>query len=397
MATSGVPLADRVLGFGTTIFTEMSALAAQHGAVNLGQGFPDFDGPDSIKQAAIQAIQTGRNQYAVMSGASDLRQAIAAHSARFYGMAVDPEAEVTVTSGATEAIFAAVMGLVNPGDEVIVIEPFYDSYVPAVVMAGGVPVYVPLRGPDWRLEPEELTAGFGPRTRLLLLNTPHNPTGKVFTEAELALLADLCRRWNVICISDEVYEHIVFPPARHVRMAAHPGMEERTVTISSQGKTFSFTGWKLGWAIAPPHLTLGVRRAHQFITFASAAPLQAAAAFALGLDDEFYQSLAAGYQARRDFLASALESVGLKVSLPGGTYFIMADITPLGFEDDAQFCRWLTSEVGVAAIPPSFFYSEAHKPLGQTWARFAFCKRQETLEAAAARLKKVRLGGQKAS
>lgn len=383
------PLARRVAEFGTTIFSEMSALALAHQAVNLGQGYPDFDGPEAIKEAAVQAIRSGRNQYAVMSGAPDLRQAIASHAARFYGQTLNSDSEITVTSGATEAIFATIMGLVDPGDEVIVIEPFYDCYVPAVVMAGGVPIFVPLRGPDWHLDPDELAAAFNNRTRAVILNTPHNPSGKVFSREELENLAGLCQKWKALCISDEVYEHIVFSPARHIRIATLPGMWERTVTISSHGKTFSFTGWKLGWAIAPSELTAGVRRAHQFITFSSASPLQAAAAHALGLDDGYFRSLAAEYQTRRDYLARALSATGLEVIPPQGTYFIMTDISPLGYEDDVQFCRWLTAEIGVAAIPPSAFYSEAHKGLGRRYARFAFCKTQATLERAAERLERV--------
>ncbi len=382
--------AQRVSTFGTTIFAEMSRLAVEHGAINLGQGFPDFDGPDPVKEAAIAALRAGDNQYAVGIGQPALRRAIAAHAQRFYGQTVDPDAEITVTSGATEAIFSTLLGLVNPGDEVICLEPFYDSYVPNVIMAGGVPRFVALHPPDWSLDPGELAAAFNTRTRMIVINTPHNPTGKVFTEEELSLIAGLCREWNVIALADEVYEHIVFDGARHRRLAQLPDMADRTVTISSQGKTFSFTGWKLGWAIAPPDLTLGVRRAHQFITFASATPLQAAAVVALGLDDEYYQSLITNYQSKRDFLADILREAGFNVSPPQGTYFIMADFTPLGHSDDVTFCRWLTTEVGVAAIPPTAFYSDEHKSIGRNWARFAFCKKQETLERAAQRLSKLR-------
>jgi len=246
---------------------------------------------------------------------------------------------------------------------------------------------------EWTFDPDELGAAFNDRTRMIIVNTPHNPTGKVYSEAELKIIADLCQKWDVIALSDEVYEHIVFDGARHLRLAQLPGMAERTVTISSHGKTFSFTGWKIGWALAPPDLTLGVRRAHQFVTFASGTPFQAAAVVALGLDEEYYQSLASSYQAKRDFLAGALREAGLRVSLPQGTYFVMADFTPLGFDDDVKFCRWLTSEIGVAAIPPTAFYSDAHKPIGRAWARFAFCKKQETLEKAAERLS--RLGKQR--
>jgi N-succinyldiaminopimelate aminotransferase len=381
--------AHRVASFGTTIFSEFTRLAAEHGAINLGQGFPDFDGPEVVKAAAIAAIRAGDNQYAVSSGQPELRRAIAEHVRRFYGQAYDPNTEVTVVSGATEGLFSTLQGLVDPGDEVIVFEPFYDGYVPDTLMAGGVPRFVPLRPPDWSFDPAELAAAFNARTRLIIVNTPHNPTGKVYGEAELGLIAELCQKWNVLALSDEVYEHIVFDGAKHVRLAQWPGMAERTVTISSQGKTFSFTGWKVGWVLAPPDLTLAVRRAHQWVTFASVTPMQAAAAVALGLDEEYYRSLITEYQVKRDFLANALREAGMRVSLPQGTYFIMADFSPLGYDDDVTFCRWLTTQVGVAAIPPSAFYSDEHKYLANNWARFAFCKKMETLEQAAERLRKV--------
>jgi N-succinyldiaminopimelate aminotransferase len=381
--------AHRVASFGTTIFSEFTRLAAEHGAINLGQGFPDFDGPEVVKAAAIAAIRAGDNQYAVSSGQPELRRAIAEHVRRFYGQAYDPDTEVTVVSGATEGLFSTLQGLVDPGDEVIVFEPFYDGYVPDTLMAGGVPRFVPLRPPDWSFDPAELAAAFNARTRLIIVNTPHNPTGKVYGEAELGLIAELCQKWNVLALSDEVYEHIVFDGAKHVRLAQWPGMAERTVTISSQGKTFSFTGWKVGWVLAPPDLTLAVRRAHQWVTFASVTPMQAAAAVALGLDEEYYRSLITEYQVKRDFLANALREAGMRVSLPQGTYFIMADFSPLGYDDDVTFCRWLTTQVGVAAIPPSAFYSDEHKYLANNWARFAFCKKMETLEQAAERLRKV--------
>lgn len=389
-------LAARVATFGVTIFSEMSRLAVQHGAVNLGQGFPDFDGPEPAKDAAIAAIRAGENQYAPSSGTPALRQALARHARRFYGQAVDPETEITVTSGATEAMFAAMLGLVNPGDEVIVFEPYYDSYVPHCAMVGAVPRLVPLRaqaGGGWAFDPAELAAAFNPRTRLIVLNTPHNPTGKVFTEAELLVIAGLCQQWNVLALSDEVYEHLVYAGARHVRLAALPGMAERTVTLGSSGKIFNFTGWKVGWAIAPPALTAAVRRAHQYVTFATATPLQGAVAAALDLDDSYYQALAADYEGKRDFLAGVLTGVGLRISVPHGTYFIMADFSPLNFDgDDVDFCRWLTTEIGVAAIPASAMYAAAAKPLARAWARFAFCKRAETLERAAERLRRLRAG-----
>ena len=381
--------AQRVASFGTTIFAEMTQLAIQHHAINLSQGFPDFDGPAEIKAAAIAAMNDGKNQYAISNGQPDLRKAIAAHAKRFYNQEANPDTEITVVSGATEGLFSAIMGVLNPGDEAIIIEPFYDSYAPDVIMAGGTPSYVPLRAPDWHLDPDELTRAFNNKTKLIIVNKPHNPTGKIFSRDELQLIADLCIKWNAIAISDEVYEHILFDGTKHFRLAQFEGMRERTITISSHGKSFSFTGWKIGWCIAPPDLTVAVRLAHQFVTFASGTPFQHAAVKALSLDDEYYATLIRDYQTKRDFLASALSSAGLDVSIPKGTYFIMAGIQPLGFNDDVTFCRYLTQEVGVAAIPPSAFYSDDHKPLGKGYARFAFCKKMETLEKAAERLSAI--------
>ena len=384
--------ARRVAGFGTTVFSEYSALAARLGAVNLGQGFPDFDGPEEVKRAAIEAIERGVNQYAIGAGAEDLRRAVAEHAQRFYGMEVDPETMVTVTSGATEALFDAVQGLTDPGDEVILFEPFYDSYEASVVMAGAVPRFVLLRPPDgahstWWFDANELRAAFGPKTRLLMVNTPSNPTGKVYTRAELELIRDLCEQHDTVVLTDEVYEHLVYAPARHLRPATVPGLWERTVTVSSAGKTFGFTGWKVGWAIAPPPLRSAVQAAHQFVTFATAAPLQAAVARALRLPDAYFDGLRAEYRGKRDLLADALVRAGLRTLPTEGTYFTMVEIPPeAGFDDDDAFCRWLTSEVGVAAIPPSVFYGAEHRAHGRRMARFAFCKRDETLRTAAERI-----------
>lgn len=411
--------ASRVASFGTTIFAEMTQLAMQHQAINLSQGFPDFDGPAPVKDAAIAAIRAGDNQYAVSNGQPALRRAIADHVQRFYGQTYNPDTEVTVTSGATEGLFSTILGLVNPGDEVIIFEPFYDGYVPDVIMAGGVPRFVPLRPStsgrahsersevqsrnarpsaqdafgesiEWSFDPAELAAAFNARTRMIIVNTPHNPTGKVYSKEELQLIADLCQHWNVMALSDEVYEHIIFDGLTHTRLAQLPGMAERTLTISSHGKTFSFTGWKIGWVLAPPDLTRGLRQAHQFVTFASGTPFQAAAVVALGLDEEYYQSLITNYQIKRDYLVKALRDTGFKVSLPQGTYFIMADFTPLGHTDDIEFCKYLAAEIGIAAIPPTAFYSEEHKSIGRSWVRFAFCKRPETLEKAAERLQRLK-------
>jgi N-succinyldiaminopimelate aminotransferase len=381
-------MAQRVRGLGASIFSEMTALANQYRAVNLGQGFPDFPCPEFLKDEAISAIRNEINQYAPSSGRMNLRESIAAKIARQYGRTPDPVREILVTHGATEAIFAAILGLVNPGDEVVILEPFYDSYVPSVEMAGGIPRYCTLRPPDWALNPDRLSSLFSPKTKLLILNTPQNPTGKVFGPSELELIAELCCRHDVIALVDEVYEHIVFDGFKHRQLACIPGMEDRTITISSLGKTFSATGWKVGWAIARPDLIEPIFRAHQFITFAGVTPMQEAAAFALLAQEGYYAELAAMYQSKRDFLLEALRSAGLKPLIPQGTYFVMVDIGDLGFPDDVAFCRYLTTEIGVAAIPPGSFY---HDPAeGSRLARFAFCKAQSTLDAAAERLRRLK-------
>lgn len=384
--------AERVSRFGTTVFSEFSALALKHGAVNLGQGFPDFDGPEAVKEAAQRAIRDGVNQYAITTGARDLRLAISEHAARFYGQKVDPDTMVGVTSGATEAILDVILGLVDPGDEVVIFEPFYDSYDANITFVGAKARYVPLHAPDakhseWWIDWAELEAAFSPRTRLLIINTPQNPTGKVFTREELERLGELCVRHDVKVLSDEVYEHIVFAPARHVRPSTIPSLADRTVTVSSMGKTFSLTGWKIGWVIAPPPLRDAVQRAHQFVTFATASPLQAATAAALRLPDSYFQELTAGYLARREKLLRGMREAGLPAHAPEGSYFILADISHLGFADDVTFCRHLVTQVGVAGIPPSVFYSPEHKHLGQGFARFAFCKTDGVLDEGARRLR----------
>jgi N-succinyldiaminopimelate aminotransferase len=378
--------AKRVAGFGQSIFTQITELAARHGAIDLSTGFPDADGPQSVKDAAAAAMQAGRNQYALSHGEPELRQAVAAHIQRFYGQAYDPETEITVTNGAAEALHAICDGLVDPGDEVVVFEPFYEVYAPNILMAGGVPRYVPLRPPGWGFDSDELAAAFSPRTRMLLLNTPHNPTGRVFTADELDCIASLCQQWNAIAVTDEVYEHLVFDGAQHRRLAQHPGMAERTLTVSSLSKTFGFTGWRIGWVAGPPDLTRALRLAHQFVLDCSATPLQYGAVEALHLGDDHYTGQVAELQVKRDFLAGALAAAGFEVSLPASGFFIMAGIEPLGFDDDVACCLWLAGQVGVAAIPPSAFFAEAHKALGKRHVRFAFCKTTGLLEAAAERL-----------
>ena len=379
-------MAKRLAGFGTTIFTEMTRLAVEHGAINLAQGFPDFDGPDFVKEAAIAAIREGRGQYARMTGTPEIHAALSAKYRRDYGLEYAAGDEFTVTSGATEAIFASIQAVCDPGDGIILFEPYYDSYKASVVMAGAVPAFVTLETPDWRYDPSALERAATDRTRAILVNTPHNPTGKVFSTAELERIARLCVERDLVCITDEVYEHMVYE-GRHVPMATLPGMRERTITISSFGKTFSLTGWKIGWAAAPPALSAAVRAAHQFITFATATPLQHAAACALSAGPEYYEELLAGYRERRDFLVGELVRIGFGLRAPAGTYYACADFGRFGFDDDVAFCRHLIEEVGVAAIPPSAFYDRPEK--GRGYVRFAFCKKMATLEAAVERLEKL--------
>jgi len=377
--------AARVAGFGTTVFSEFSALARASNAVNLGQGFPDFDGPEEIKQAAIDAIEAGVNQYAITTGAASLRKAVAAHALRFYDQKVDPETEVSVASGATEVIFDAVMGLVNPGDDVVVFEPFYDSYVASVEMAGARCRYVRLRPPAWSFDEAELAAAFTDRTKLVIVNTPHNPTGKCFTRDELKLIGEHAFRRGAVVLSDEVYEHLVYSPGRHLRTATV--LPDLTLTVSSGGKSFSFTGWKIGWALGPAALVRATQKAHQFVTFATASPFQEAIAKALQLPDAYFAGFEQMYRAKRDFLVEALEGAGFEPFTPQGTYFVIADAGRHAKADDFETCRWLTKEVGVAAIPPSAFYSPEHKAEAKRLVRFAFCKGDATLAEAVKRLK----------
>ncbi|HEY0697432.1 MAG TPA: pyridoxal phosphate-dependent aminotransferase [Micromonospora sp.] len=383
------PLVSRMRPFGTTIFAEMSALAVRTGAVNLGQGFPDTDGPDEMLAAAAEALRTGHNQYPPGPGIPALRAAVAAHQRRFWGLDYDPDGEVLVTAGATEGIAAAILALCEPGDEVVCFEPYYDSYAASIALAGAVRRPVTLRpGADGRysFDPDALRAAFGPRTRVVLLNSPHNPTGKVFTPGELALVAELCQEHDVYAVTDEVYEHLVFTDAAapHVPLATLPGMRERTLRLSSAGKTFSCTGWKVGWASGPAALISAVMRVKQFLTFVNAAPLQPAVAVALALPDAYYDGFRAGLQAQRDQLAAGLTEAGFEVIRPEGTYFVTADITGLGGRDGVEFCRSLPQRCGVAAIPTQVFYDDAEA--GRRLVRFAFCKRPEVLTEAVRRL-----------
>jgi N-succinyldiaminopimelate aminotransferase len=380
-------LSARLQGFGTTVFAEMTRLAVENDAVNLGQGFPDFDGPEFVKEAAVEALRAGHNQYARTIGVPALNRAVADHQRRFYGLDLDPDDEVTIYSGATEAIFAACQALLDTGDEVVVFEPFYDSYPASVAMAGGVMRAVTLRSPEFAVDASALEAVVSPRTRAILVNTPHNPTGRVFTRDELEAVARICRERDLIAICDEVYEHIVLD-GEHVNLATLPGMRERTITISSLGKSFGLTGWKLGWSCAPAGLSRALRAAHQFVTFSTATPLQHAAAVALAAGDDYYERLADEYRERRDLLCGGLERAGFVPVRPAGSYFVLADIRPLGYQDDVEFCLSLPRRVGVVAVPPTAFYVD--KAAGRHLARFAFCKTPETLAEGIRRLERLR-------
>jgi N-succinyldiaminopimelate aminotransferase len=387
MPSSRLPwLTSRLQGFGTTIFAEMTGLAQRHGAVNLGQGFPDFQGPEFISRAAIEAIEAGHNQYCRTHGIPELNAAIAEHQARFWSLQYDPESEITVYAGATEAIFATLSALCEVGDEVILFEPYYDSYRASVAMTGAVERLVTLRSPDFAFDEQQLRAAFSAKTRAILINTPHNPSGKVYSRAELELIASLCIEHDVLAITDEVYEHLVFD-GEHVPLASLPGMRERTIVISSAGKSFSFTGWKIGHTCAPAAITKALRSAHQFITFCNATPFQRAMVHGFRAPDSYFEQFLREYRARRDKLCEGLAEVGFEVLTPAGTYFIQTDIRPLGWHDDFEFCRMLPEKVGVAAIPTSAFYSD--RAAGKHLVRWAFCKTDAVLDEALARLKKL--------
>lgn len=389
MTSSTRPFLNRRLAeFGTTIFAEMSALALRTGSINLGQGFPDTDGPEEVREAAVRALRDGRgNQYPPGPGVPELRTAITAHQQRWYGLSYDPDAEVLVTAGATEAIAASLLALLEPGDEVIALEPYYDSYAACIAMAGGTRVPVTLRPHEgsFRLDLDELRAAVTDRTRLLLLNTPHNPTGTVLTRVELAAVAELAVERDLLVVTDEVYEHLVFDDAEHLPLAGFPGMRDRTVTIGSAGKTFSFTGWKVGWVTASPQLVAAVRSAKQFLTYVSSGPFQYAVAEALALPDAYFTAFREDMLAKRDLLAAGLKDAGFGVFRTAGTYFVTTDISPLGESDGFAFCRALPERAGVVAIPNAVFYD--HREAGAPFVRFAFCKRAEVLAEAVQRLK----------
>jgi N-succinyldiaminopimelate aminotransferase len=386
------PLVSRMRPFGTTIFAEMSALAVRTSAVNLGQGFPDTDGPAQMLQAAQDALRGGRNQYPPGPGIPELRAAVAAHQKRFWGLEYDPDGEVLITAGATEAIASAILALCETGDEVVCFEPYYDSYAASIALAGATRRPVTLRpsaGGRYAFEPSQLRAAFGPQTRVVLLNSPHNPTGKVFTAGELRLIAQLCQEFDAYAVTDEVYEHLVFTDAAspHVPLATLPGMRERTLRISSAGKTFSCTGWKIGWASGPRPLVSAVTRVKQFLTYVNGAPLQPAVAVALELPDAYFTGFRDGLQAQRDRLSTGLADAGFDVLRPEGTYFVTADINPLGGKDGVEFCLGLPERCGVVAVPTQVFYDDVDA--GRHLVRFAFCKRPAVLDEAVARLRRL--------
>jgi aminotransferase len=378
--------------FTESVIREMTREALKHGAVNLSQGFPDFAAPDDIKRVAMQAIADDINQYAITWGARDFREAIARKTKWYLGLDVDPETELTVTCGSTEGMIAAMMATVDPGEEVVVFEPFYENYAPDAILSDATPRYVPLRAPDWSFDPEELRSVFNEKTKAIILCNPNNPTGKVFTRAEMEFIAGLCQEFDALCFTDEIYEHILYPregaEIAHISMAQIPGMRERTVIVNSMSKTYSVTGWRVGYCIAPAAITGAIRKVHDFLTVGAAAPLQAAGAYALSLPPEYYDRLESEYRARRDLLLPVLQSAGFATFSPDGAYYIMTDISGFGFANDVEFTRHLIREVGVACVPGSSFYSVPER--GATQVRFCFCKKDETLQLAAERLEKLR-------
>ena len=372
--------------FGTSIFTEMTVLANAWGAVNLSQGFPDFDGPRQVREKAAEAIMRGPNQYAPSTGIPELRHAVARKMKRFYGVEVDPDREITVTSGATEGMCATLFAILDPGDEVVLLEPFYDSYPPVAAMTRARIRYVSLQAPDFNLPRDELAKAFGPRTKAIVINNPQNPCGKVYSRDEIAFIASLCAEHDVYAVADEVYEHLVYDGRRHVTLLSVPALRERAFVISSTAKTFSMTGWKVGYVVASPELSRAVNMSHQFITFCGQSALQEAMAFGMDFPDSYYRELLSDYTRRRDRLYEALRDIGFQAYRPEGTYYLLVDITSLGFDDDLAFCRMLPEQAGVAAIPSSYFWKD--RGHGRELARFCFCKTDETLDEAIRRLRR---------
>ncbi len=378
--------------FTESVIREMTREALKHGAVNLSQGFPDFAAPEDIKQKAMQAIERDVNQYAITWGAKDFRDAIARKTKWYLGLDIDPETEITVTCGSTEGMIAAMMATVDPGNEVVLFEPFYENYAPDAILSDARPRYVPLRSPDWTFDEQELRAAFNEKTKAIIVCNPNNPTGKVFRRDEMEYIAQLCQEFDVLCFTDEIYEHIIYPRAgaeiEHISMAQIQGMRERTVIVNSMSKTYSVTGWRVGYCIAPPEITSGIRKVHDFLTVGAAAPLQAAGAYALSLPGDYYVTLQSQYRLRRDLLLPVLTAAGFKTFVPDGAYYIMTDISAFGFSDDVEFTKHLIREIGVACVPGSSFYSVSQR--GQQQVRFCFCKSDETLNRAAERLGKLR-------
>ena len=380
--------------FTESVIREMTREAMKYGAVNLSQGFPDFPAPEDIKRVAMQAIADDVNQYAITWGARDFREAIAKKTKWYLGLDIDPETEITVTCGSTEGMIAAMMATVDPGEEVIVFEPYYENYAPDAILSDAKPRYVPLRAPDWTFDRDELRAAFNPKTKAIIICNPNNPSGKVFTRDEMEFIAGLCREFDALCFTDEIYEHILYPregaEIAHISMAQIDGMRDRTVIVNSMSKTYSVTGWRVGYCIASPEITSAIRKVHDFLTVGAAAPLQAAGAYALSLPPSYYVHLHADYRARRDLILPELEKAGFKTFRPDGAYYVMTDISGFGFKDDIEFTRHLIREVGVACVPGSSFYSADASALGSQQVRFCFCKKDETLMLAAERLKKLR-------
>jgi aspartate/methionine/tyrosine aminotransferase len=387
-AATSPKLSAKAECFTESVIREMTRLAIHYGAVNLSQGFPDFPAPAEIKRAAQEAIGADVNQYAITWGAKRFRDAIARNVQRTQGLAIDPEREITVCCGSTEAMLSAMMAIINPGDEVVVFEPFYENYGPDAILSGATPRFVKMHPPDWTFDPDELAAAFGSATKAVILNTPNNPTGKVFERAELETIRDLCVRWNTFAITDEIYEHMLYDGARHISLATIEGMRDRTITINALSKTYSVTGWRVGWAIAAPEVTAAIRKVHDFVTVGAAAPLQEAGVLALEMPASYYEALASDYLIRRDRLLGILTEAGFRCLKPRGAYYIMTDISPFGFPDDVAFAKYLVKEIGVAAVPGSSFYRDPTD--GRTHLRFTFCKKESTFQAAAERLAKLR-------
>jgi aspartate/methionine/tyrosine aminotransferase len=395
MATEQAPIAnrdrfrsDRTASFTESVIREMSRIAARHKAVNLAQGFPDFPAPEALKTAAIEAISADINQYAITWGAKPFRDAIAAKYRRHYAIDLDPESEITVCCGSTEGMMAALLAVTNPGDEVIIFEPYYENYGPDTLLCGASRRFVALRPPEWSFDREELRRAFSPRTKAIIINTPNNPTGKVFTRDELTYIAGLCQEFNTLAITDEIYEHIVYDGAAHIPLMTLPGMRERTILVNSLSKTYSVTGWRVGWVLANPDLTDTIRKVHDFLTVGAAAPLQQAGAAALALPDSYYAQLAREYAEKRDLMRSVLEGAGLRPFRVNGAYYVMTDIDQFGYVNDVSFVRDLVEKVGVAAVPGSSFFADPAN--GARYVRFCFCKRRETIENAGVRLSQIR-------